>query len=155
MTAFQYGMAVVANNKRFGVIDITGNLILPIAFHDGQICNAECVSMRSGRNGDFAFYHTRTKMWGELRFDYCADALSDGMVFVERNGKWSLYDKEENCIIKDFAEELQECSHGRFHRFWRDAESMSYLVIENNEICCMDQKGRRCLRKGRPYAKDS
>lgn len=149
MTTFESGLSVVCNGDRFGVIDRDGSFVLPIAYYAGQICNSDCICMRLSMDGDFAIYHRDKGEWGGLRFDYCLDARYNGMMFVGHNGKWSLYDENETCLVKGFAEDIQACVKGSLFRFWDYLGCMRYIYADAQGVHVVSRHGSQLLKAGR------
>lgn len=147
MSGFHENVAIVGNGGKYGVVDRNGNEVLPIAYHELQLCNAECISVRCNGNGAFRFYYPKYQKWGSIYFDYCISTIRTDLVFIERGGKWSLFDLNENCIIEDFADEIGGCAYGKFQQFWRDSANMEYIIIDNAGIRFLKQE----TGVGQPY----
>lgn len=151
MSSFFHNMAVVCAGEMSGVIDRDENEILPIRYYHAALCNDKCITARFHEDGDFALFHCSDGEWGDLRFDYCVDAGYDGMLFVARDGIISLYDHNEDCILKNLGEELQGRYCDRYWRIWENETNMYYLTISEEGIFRLTRNGRRrmlnCDRK--------
>lgn len=106
---FHGGLSVVVSNDKRGFIDKTGQVVVPLQydwveedFSNGRIF-AEV--KRNGRNG-------RTYYVSKFGDEYTGvGSVSEGLVWVENNGKWGYVDTTGRVVISlqfDFAKDFSE-----------------------------------------------
>lgn len=134
MSSFNYGMAVVGDGIKTGVVDRENNSVLPIDYYDASVLNDKCIAARFTEDGDFALFHVLKGTWGRLRFDYCSDAGYNGLMFVASGGMLSLYDGDENCVLANLGEEVFGPYCGKYWMIWENETRMYYLNIGEDGV---------------------
>ncbi len=137
MQAFQGKNSVVRNGKKWGIIDIEENEIVPIQF-----------KYISGFNNDDVALARKGKSWGaidatgktviDFEYEYDLEYLSlmqltDGYLWLKKDNLWGTIDLKNNTIIPFLYSQIQSI------------DGNETTVIENGEVKIIDTFGN-CVK---------
>lgn len=124
MYGFCNGRSIVCKNNREGVVDLEGNVVVPIVFDEVQRIDDTIerfvLVKKSGADG-FCFFEIDTGRVLDFVVEdaFCVSSCGESLYWILQNGMWSVLDSDFHVRVQhvgDFAEQMTETAVlvGRF-----------------------------------------
>ena len=126
----EMGRAVFSRDGRCGVMREDETFLVDPQFLEIDFCFGHwgtCVSFRNDPDGDFQIYNAVGGSVLDDSFEYTAPAVEQDMFWGEKNGGWSLYRVNGDCLAHDICTELLPQIDGRYQGVIGDDGEMFYV----------------------------
>ena len=136
--SFSEGLAWAEKDGRTGYIDHTGVFVIELDAKDGSPFSDGCAKIWTGGGYPDSYINKQGEVIidGKL-FDYVHE-MSEGMVVVNKDGKYGVLDKNGNQIVAPKFKECQDFSDGlawiKMSRKWGCVDKKGNMVIDTNYI---------------------
>ena len=90
---FSFGLAAVSKNKKWGFIDETGKLVIPMIYDEVDYFNQNNLSSVS-KNGKSGFINKKGVEIIPIIFEMVKSEQLDDLVIVRKNYKWAFFDNK-------------------------------------------------------------
>jgi len=137
---FKNGIACIAQNRKWGFINKTGEFIIDPIYEVARNFNEGLAPVKT--NGKWGFINTEGKFVIEPSFE-SAFPFREGFAAVQIDGKWGFIDKKGKVIIKPLYD-LMEYDKPEF------SEGMARICI-NNKWGFIDEKGKTVIEPTYDY----
>jgi hypothetical protein len=126
---FRHGLVEVkSNNMKYGVANLRGKLVAPIAFEDVQILSPNVVVV--GKNNNYGLLDSNGRVIVEPKYDYMG-YFNEGMLAVKKGDKWGFINEEGKEVVPIQFDEM-----GVF------GEGIAWVSL-NKEGFYIDKRGER------------
>ncbi len=125
------GYATVKQRGRYGVIDTTGKIIIPIIWQYASIFrNGLAFVQTMGPDSKTGFMNKANKLVIPLKYEDCYLGFSEGVAAVKLNGKWGFIDVNDDTAIPFLYDEVTAFKDG----FAVVKQNKKYGVIDKTGI---------------------
>lgn len=111
--SFNSGYATVQHHGRFGVIDESGHVIIPIIWQWASTFSSGLSFVKStGLDGKCGFMDKANRLVIPLKYEDCLLGFRGGLAPVKLNGKWGYIDPNDGIVVPFVYDEAKELWNG-------------------------------------------